>query len=115
MIEQPSGFLTPTGELIRCDYLEHWYTAYEICKHNNWDNSISPLDEVIERHGFVHLFYSSFGRKEYHVVWGENHLTPEQIRFLKPIFEAEKNEIGVPIGISSRASFEEEMDVRLTS
>lgn len=109
MIEQPSGFLTPTGELIKCSYLEHWYTAEEICRENNWEWEISPVDELIEKHGFVHLFYSFFGRKEYHTVWGENHLTQEQIRFLKPMFEAFEDEIDVPLGISSRTSFEIEL------
>ena len=109
MIEQPSGFLSPTGELIRCAYLEHWGTAEEICLHNGWEWEDSPVDEV-ERRGFVHLFYSQLVRKEYHVVWGDNHLTTEQIRFLKPIFEAKENELNVPLGISSKVSFEVELE-----
>ena len=110
MIEQPSGFLTPTGELIKCAYLSHWGTADEICTHNHWNWHESPVDELIEKHGFVHPFYSFLGRKEYHTVWGENHLTPEQIRFLKPMFEAGEDETDTPMGISSRASFEEETE-----
>lgn len=109
MIEQPSGFLTPTGELIKCHYLEHWATANEICIHNHWDWDDSPVDELIEKHGFVHLFYSFLGRKEYHTVWG-NHLTPEQIRFLKPMFEAGEDEIDIPFGINSVFSFGKEIE-----
>lgn len=109
MINLPSGFLSPTAQFIPCSYLEHWAEADEICIKNKWDWLYSPIDELVEKHGFVHMAYSFLGRKEWNVMWA-NHLTTEQIHFLKPFFEANKNELNVAIGRSSRAKFECECD-----
>lgn len=109
MIILPTGFLTPTAEFISCSYLEHWALADEICIKNKWNWLNSPIDELIEKHGYVHLAYSFLGRKEWHTMF-ENHLTIEQIKFLKPFFEADENELNVLIGKSSRCAFMEEVE-----
>ena len=52
---------------------------------------------------------STFLSHEYNVIW-DGHLTPEQIQFLKPIFETSDEDLYMPIEKMSRWRFEEEME-----
>lgn len=107
MIEQPKGFLSPTGELIECQYMEHYAIAQEICDKNGWI-SWHPID-ALEARGYVHLTSTRLLGHEYFVIW-DRPLTPEQIHFLKPIFETPDEELYIPIEKMSRWHFEEEME-----
>lgn len=91
--EMPTGWLSPNGELFKCEYYEHAATAEKICKTNNIPyNSYSyrGKDDALLLLGWCKLAIFSLGNKRYWVHW-ERPLTEQQRYFLKECFENEKD------------------------
>lgn len=89
----PTGWLSPNGELWKCEYLEHTATAEEICEKLNIPyNSFGyrGQDDALFSLGWCKLAISSIGEKRYWVHW-ERPLTAYQRYFLKEYFENEKD------------------------
>ena len=88
MIEMPTGWLSPNGELWKCSYYEHSATAEEICEKLNisYERRWQGEDEALYSLGWCKLAISSLGKKEYWVHW-ERPLTDYQRYFLKKYFE----------------------------
>lgn len=77
-----TGWLSPTGEFIKCDVCEHIDTAIEIVGDNY------HASDILLKRGWVQITRSLMGKKEYCVYYDLHHnLTPEQVRFLRPYFE----------------------------
>lgn len=93
MIEMPTGWLSPSGDLFECDYYEHSATAEEICEKYNIaynKNTFVPRDDALFSVGWCKLAISSLGNKQYLVYW-ERPLTSYQRYFLKDYFDNEKD------------------------
>lgn len=93
MIEIPTGWLAPDGELWECDYYEHAAVAEEICEKLQLycdPYSRKGSDDCLLSNGWVKLGISSLGQKRYRVHW-EKFLTDYQRNFLKKYFENEKD------------------------
>jgi len=82
------GWLSPTGEFVKCSSYDHTETAREILSSikNIPEKDMECADDVLNDSGWVYIGISSLGRKEYRIYW-RGHLTPEQIQFLRPYFE----------------------------
>lgn len=87
--------------------MEHWAVAQQICDSLGWTCE-RPVD-TLEARGYVHLTRTCLLGHKYYIIW-DGHLTPEQIQFLKPIFETPDEELYIPIEKMSRWRFEEEME-----
>ena len=106
----PTGWLSPTGDLWKCEYYEHTATAEEICKKLNVAAERTWLGEeqALFSLGWCKLAISSFGSKKYWVHW-ERPLTDYQRNFLKEYFEREK-ELIFQIDVTSLCKFFNEDD-----
>lgn len=83
-----TGWLSPTGEFIKCDTCEHLDIARELT------NSGYRADDTLLKMGYVQISRSLMGKREQAIYYDLHHvLTPEQIRFLRPYFE--ENDIPV--------------------
>jgi len=77
-----TGWLSPTGEFIKCDVCDHIDTAIEIVGDNY------RASDVLLKRGWVQISRSLIGNKEYCVYYDLHHnLTTEQTKFLRPYFE----------------------------
>lgn len=104
--EMPTGWLSPDGEIFKCNYYEHNATAEEICKRLNIEyNKFSYFgkDDALFALGWCKLAISSLDDKQYLVVW-ERPLTPYQRYFLNEYFDNEK-ELLFPMNITSLAKY----------
>lgn len=106
---RPTGFLSPTGEFIECDYMDHIIVAEELCEKLGYTEAIyHPTDILLEKFGFVQMSMSVLICWEYHVFWdSSHHLTEEQKNFLRPIFEANDENLA-PIDYGSILDWENE-------
>ena len=92
------GWLSPTGEFIKCALMDHLAVAEDIADKLNYPSYDTVKDRIIHaddrllRNGWVHITRSMLGSRDYIINW-ENHLTPEQKRYLNPIFENFKDSI----------------------
>lgn len=106
MIEMPTGWLSPSGELWKCKYYEHIATAEKICEkfnipYNNY--SYWGQDEALLSLGWCKLAISSLGNKQYWVHW-ERPLTAYQRYFLNEYFE-NKEELKFPMDVTSLCKY----------
>lgn len=92
MIEMPTGWLSPSGELIKCNYYEHDATAEKICDKLNisYERRFLGVDSALYSLGWCKLAISCIGNKQYWVHW-ERPLTAYQRYFLKDYFENEQD------------------------
>ena len=91
MFDLPTGWLSPTGELIRCPSYAHVQTAYEIAKKTGLLKREYHADDDLLDAGYVQIGIGSFFHHGYLINWEYRHtLTPEQKMFLQPYFENEK-------------------------
>ena len=91
MKEMPTGWLSPSGDLFKCEYYEHEATAEDICdKYNIPTNSYRGNDDALLSLGWCKLSISLLGNKKYYVYW-QRPLTAYQRYFLKEYFENEKD------------------------
>ena len=105
MIEMPTGWLSPDGDLWKCDYYEHDATAEEICEKLNISHNTGffDRDRTLYSLKWCKLAISILGTKQYWVHW-ERPLTDYQRNFLKEYFENEK-ELKFPMDVTSLAMY----------
>jgi len=101
------GWLSPTGEFVKCSSYDHTETAREILSsiQNISEKDMKCADDVLTDSGWVYIGVSSLGRKEYRIYWNR-HLTSEQILFLKPYFE----DTTIPVNNVAKYRFEIEAE-----
>lgn len=103
------GWLSPTGEFIKCNLMDHLFVAKEIAdklKYPVYDSNKDRMihdDDRLYNHGWAHITRSLLGAHEYIINWTQ-HLTSEQKRYLRPIFEDDN----ISIDKISRFEWEEE-------
>lgn len=86
------GWLSPDGEMIEVDYMQHLYVAGELCKKYYGIEELYVPDEILLEHGWVHLTMTTFINYEYHVIWKYGgHLTEAQKEYLKPVILEDLN------------------------
>lgn len=96
-----TGWLSPTGEFIKCDTCDHIYVARQLTGDGY------RADDLLLKRGYVQISRSLMGEREQAIYYDLRHvLTPEQIMFLRPYFE--DNDIPV----SDVAQQRWEMEVR---
>ena len=105
-IKMPTGWLSPNGDLWKCNYYEHNATAKEICdklkiKYN--DYAYHAEDDALLALGWCKIALNSFGDRQYWVHW-ERPLTAYQRYFLKDYFENEKD-LKFPIDSTSLCKY----------
>ena len=77
------GWLSPTGEFIKCNLMDHLFVAKEIAdklKYPVYDNNKDRMihdDDRLYNHGWAHITRSLLGAHEYIINWTQ-HLTSEQ-------------------------------------
>ena len=110
------GWLSPTGEFIKCNLMDHLFIAKEIAdklKYPVYDNAKDRMihdDDRLYNHGWAHITRSLLGAHEYIINWTQ-HLTSEQKRYLRPIFE----DNNISIDRISRFEWEEEENNEISS
>lgn len=106
MNEIPIGWLSPGGEIIKCDPMLHYWWAEKLMEKYNYSwNGEMHADEALTNNGWVHITISAWTH-EYMVFWKVGgHLTQLQKDFLKPYFENPD----IKFGFSSRLEWEYEM------
>ena len=83
-----TGWLSPTGEFIKCDTYDHLDVARQLTHDGCY------ADDLLLKRGYVKISRSLMGRREQAIYYDLRHtLTPEQVRFLRPYFE--ENDIPV--------------------
>lgn len=91
------GWLSPSAELIECDYMSHSGTAAEIINNLGLKHDYSIADDdFLFKNGYVKIGFSMLGKQEYYILW-ETTLTDMQIAYLQQIFD---NENGFDFPIS---------------
>lgn len=83
-----TGWLSPAGDFYPCPVYDHIATAMDILEKANHPGAYRTPDSVLLALGWVQITISMLFHKEQRVYW-ERHLTPAQIRFLKPYFSEE--------------------------
>lgn len=88
----PIGWLSPSGEFFKCDFLEHIYFAEKLAKQLGASEE-DHYDDYLLNHGWVHLTVTTFFSHGWAVIFPYNveHLTVEQHNFLKPYVEENIN------------------------
>lgn len=81
-----SGYIAPNGDFYSCGYFEHLDTAKELLS-TFYDYTTFDNEEELLKKGWVsiHCLMSSF--IPIYLFAFRGHLTPEQIRVIKPIVE----------------------------
>lgn len=94
-----TGWLSSTGEFIKCDTCDHISVARQLT------NEGYHADETLLKRGYVQIS-KSLMTKEQKIYYDLHHsLTPEQIRFLRPYFE----ENDIPVDEIARQRWEWEV------
>ena len=90
MIEMPIGWLSPTGEMVKCDTFEHITVAFDLANKYNFNYRDFKPDEALIKNQWIHITRSLILDHDYHVYYKlSKGPTVEQIHFLKPYFENE--------------------------
>ena len=90
MIEMPIGWLSPTGEMVKCDTFEHITVAFDLANKYNFNYRDFKPDEALIKNQWIHITRSLILDHDYHVYYNlSKGPTVEQIHFLKPYFENE--------------------------
>lgn len=106
MDELFTGWLSPAGELHKCDSWNHVEKAREIVDSYRYQTiTHRSVDDCLMAHGWVYIGISTFLCHEWRIVW-EKFLTPYQINFLKPYFE----EPVLPVNSVARMRWEREVE-----
>lgn len=85
--EHKIGWLDPTGTMIECGHSDHIATARTLVDLYHYQNPDHlPEDDVLLKHGWVHVTMSLLGNREW-CIWWENRLTDYQKNYLRPYFE----------------------------
>ena len=81
-----SGYIAPNGDFYSCDYFEHLDAAEELLS-TFYDYTTFDSEEELLKKGWIsiHCLMSSF--IPIYLFGFRSHLTPEQIRTIKPIVE----------------------------
>lgn len=90
-----TGFIDPEGRFYPCEYGEHINLACEILKNlYGIDDYIADPERVLALNGWLTFKRIGLGQYEWMIDWDSKwHLTPEQIRTIKPIVEDNKERI----------------------
>lgn len=88
MIEMPIGWLSPTGEMIKCNTYEHITVAFRLVDRYVFNYTGFNPDEVLIENQWIHITRGLMLDHDYHVYYNVSKgPTIEQIHFLKPYFE----------------------------
>jgi hypothetical protein len=88
------GWLSPEGKMYECEYLDHIATAEELCSKYGYTDEDVHCDDILMKHGWVHLSMTTFFSHSWIIMWNEpwkQHLTIPQKHFLKPYIEKWKD------------------------
>lgn len=82
------GWLSPTGEMIEADYMQHYSTAMDLCDRYYSLHDNPEADDILMERGWVHITMTTLIEHGYMILW-HNHLTASQKHYLKPLVEAD--------------------------
>lgn len=85
------GWLSPSGEMHECGYMEHMAVAQDLAEKLGWhelDENMNRVhaDDFLMQHGWVHITRSAFFGHEYFLLH-DKHYTQAQKDWLKPRVE----------------------------
>ena len=81
-----SGFMSPAGDFYEAGYMEHLYVADNIYKSIHGVSCTGDGEEALMNEGWLVIHSMTF--LDYGFLFNFNgHLTPEQIRVIKPLVE----------------------------
>lgn len=87
MTEMPIGWLSPTGEMLKCESYEHCTFAIDIMEKYEYPKFYSA-DETLIAHQWVRITRGSFFDHDYHIYYNlSKGLTVDQIHFLRPYLD----------------------------
>jgi len=81
-----SGYIAPNGDFYSCGYFEHLDTAKELLS-TFYDYTTFDDEKELLNKGWVSIHCLMFSFVPTYLFGFRNHLTPEQIRVIKPIVE----------------------------
>ena len=82
----PLGWLSPEGEIIECESMEHLRVAKNLIEMRYHELEDCAPDEYLMNHGWAHLTRYCMISHEFLVFWKYgSHLTNAQREFLRPI------------------------------
>lgn len=93
------GWLSPDGEFIPCEPMDHWNVAYElitekkVIKDLNNYSGIAPMDKLIE-HGWIQISFLTLVGYGYIFMHNYKFGTELQKQFLRKFIENHKDDIG---------------------
>lgn len=100
-----TGWLSPTGEFIQCDYMSHAATAQKIVeKYEVQLGHEITEDDFLFQAGWIEIGFNMLGKQEYYILF-ETPLTDIQIRYLQNILDKE-DKLDFPIGWLSKNRIE---------
>lgn len=80
--EHKIGWLDPSGTMIECGHSDHIATARTLVNLYHYQNPDRlPEDDVLLKHGWVHVTVSLLGNREW-CIWWENRLTDYQKKII---------------------------------
>lgn len=103
--ELHTGFIAPNGDFYPSGYMEHLYIADELFKSINGYVSFGDTERWLIEKGWISIKCMTFLDHGYLFNF-EGHLTPEQIRVIKPIVEDNWERIIKSNRIDLREEFE---------
>lgn len=84
----PTGWLSPTGELIKCSVYDHLSYAREILDKMETPYRDAAPDDALIALGYVKISVSTLWFHGWSIWWSDRHrLSYEQRRFLTPYFD----------------------------
>ena len=86
-----TGMMSPTGEFYPCDYMGHFQLADELYEYLHGGYTVTPEDDLV-REGWTSIHRPKIYGCKYFFEF-ERHMTNEQKRNIKPVFEASREEI----------------------
>lgn len=101
------GWLSPTGEFIKCGWGDHTAVADEIVRLRSFNGNFYSVraEEMLLHYGWAKITMSLLGFKSQRIYW-DRHLTPEQIQFLRPYFDDNP----FPVDANTEIQWEKELD-----
>lgn len=105
MVELNTGWLSPTGDLIKCEYFDHMAVAQKLVEDLGYAGLVNRADDILLSHGWVRISMSLLHKREWSIHW-EKFLSEPQKAVLRPYYE----ESEIPVGSTGMIKWSKEMD-----